>query len=156
MVGRSPPAPVALHAACPALPVRRLGNPVEQNVAGRIPRREVDAAVSGEPGDLEIDIADPLLPGEDPEVIDLALVFVKGDRGKIADSVHGKPVVRSLTCDLRDLELTARCTKNGRQPRRRIDNSGDIAKPLWLLGPVVDGIEGGRGVLDPFLSSKVC
>jgi hypothetical protein len=45
-----------LHAACPALPVRGLGDAVEQKVARGIPRREVDAAVTGEPGDLKIDV----------------------------------------------------------------------------------------------------
>src|SRR6516164_2895880 len=153
--GGRPPAPIALHAACPALPVRGLGDAVEQEIARGIPRREVGTAVSGEPGDLEIDIADVLLPGEDAEIVDLALVLVQGDRGKIGDAVYGEPEARSLARDLRDLELTARCTKNGSQSRRRIENPGHITKPLWLLGPVVDSIEGGSRVLDTLLVSQV-
>ena len=31
----------------------------------------------GESGDLEIDIADPLLPGEDPEIIDLVFLTTR-------------------------------------------------------------------------------
>src|SRR5205823_4884038 len=70
VLGGDPPAAVALHAARPALPVGGLGNAVEQQLTDRITRREVDVAVSGVSGDLEIEIADVLLPGEDPEIVD--------------------------------------------------------------------------------------
>jgi hypothetical protein len=56
---------------------------------------------------------------------------------------------------LRDLVLAARGTENGGQPRRRIDNAGDIGKPFWLNGVVVDRVEGWGGVLDPFVVPQV-
>jgi len=135
VLGRNPPAAIALHAARPALPVGGLGNAVEQQVTDRVTRREVDVAIPGESGDLEIEIADVLLPGEDPEMVDLALVFVERRRGKIADAADGKPKAGGLAGDLRDLKLTARNAEDGGQSRRRVDDAGDVAKPrvCWVL-----------------------
>src|SRR6266446_4142243 len=104
---------------------------------------------SGETRDLEIEIADVLLPGEDPEMVDLALVFVERRRGKVADAVDGKPEARGLARYLRDLKLTARDTEHGGQSRRRVDDAGDVGKAACLLGVVVDRVEGGRWVFDP-------
>src|SRR6266481_8876945 len=120
MLGRYPPAAVALHAARPALPVGGLGDAVEKQVTDRITRREVDVAVPGVSGDLEIEIADPLLPGEDPEIVDLALVLVERRRGKVADAVDRQRQGRGLAGDLRDLERAARGTEDGGQSGGRI------------------------------------
>src|SRR5271169_6348316 len=104
--GRAPAA-VALHTARPVLAVGGLGDTVEQKVTGRVARKEVQVAVPAEPGDLEIDIPDPLLIGEDPEIVDLPLVFIDRGRGEVGDTVHRKPQARGLAGDLRDLILTA-------------------------------------------------
>ena len=149
VLGGNPPAAVALHAARPTLAVGGLGDAVEQQVAGRIARREVDIAVAGISGDLEVEVADPLLPGKDAEIVDLALVLVERRGGEVADAVDGEPQGRALAADLRDLELAARGPKNGGQSRGRIDDPRNVGKPFGLLEIVVDGIAGRRRVLDP-------
>jgi hypothetical protein len=58
-----------LHAACPALSVRGLSDAVEQKVARGVSGGELGAAVSGEPGDLEIDLADVFLPVRIPKLL---------------------------------------------------------------------------------------
>jgi hypothetical protein len=79
VLGNNAPSAVALDAAGPVLAVGGLGDAIEEKVAGGIPGGEVDTAVPTEPGNLEIDIFEPFLPGEDAEIIDLALIFI--DRG---------------------------------------------------------------------------
>src|SRR4029077_10150684 len=123
VLGINAPGAVALYAARPALAVSGLGDAVEQEVTDRIARREIDVAVAGVSGDLEIEVADPLLPGEDPEIVDLALVFVERRRGKVADAVDGQPQGRGLAADLWDLERAARGAENGGQSRGRIDDA---------------------------------
>src|SRR5207248_9653615 len=101
--------------------------------------------------ELEINIvADLFLPREDAKIIDLTLSLFKKVRLEVADAVDGEPEARGLASDLRDLKIAARRTEHGGQPRRRIDDTGNIGKPFWLLGVVVDRIEGGGRVLDPF------
>ena len=93
--------------------------------------------------------------GENLKIVDLPLVLVDRGRGEVGDTVHGKPQARSLTRGLRDLELAARRAENGGQPGGRIDNSGDIGKPLRLLSEVVDRVGGGSRVLDSLLILQV-
>ena len=93
--------------------------------------------------------------GEDREIVDLPLVLIDRGRGEIADAVYRKPQAGGLAGDLRDLKLAARRAENGGQPGGRIDNSGDIGKPLRLLSEVVDRVGGGSRVLDSLLILQV-
>ena len=155
MLGSGPPGAIALHAARRVLAGGALGDAIEQQIAGRIARREIKAAVSGEPGDLKIDVFDPLLPGEDAVVGDLRLGLINGARGDRRNAVYRKAQAWNLVRELRDLILAARGPKNGSQTRRGIDDVRDVGKPFGLIGIVMDRMEGGCRVLDPLGSAQV-
>ena len=90
------------------------------------------------------------LQGDDPEMGDLALVFVEIEAElKSLMPLTVSPRLGVWPAMLRDLELAARGAEDGGQPRRRVDDAGDIGKPARLGGDVVDRVEGRGRVLDP-------
>src|SRR5205823_1753899 len=115
----------------------------------RVSGREIGAAVAVEGRDLEINRSGALLQGDDREIVDLALGLVEIGRGEIADTVDSEPETRCQVRDVGDLELGARCAKDGAQSCIRVDYAGDIGEDARLVAEIVNRVFAARRVLDP-------
>src|SRR3984893_154238 len=108
MLGRNPPAAVALRAGGDTAAIGGLPDAGKEDGAGRGAGRKIHAAKPVECRDLKIDRPGTLLQCDNGEVIVLKLVLVESRRREIGGAVDGKPETRCEVGDVRNLELAAR------------------------------------------------
>ena len=121
-------------------------DPVEDKVADRI-RFEMQGAVAGEIGDLQIGILELLLQSDHAVEALLELTLIERRGIKIGEPEDGKKL-RRLSRIVGDLIFLDGVAGDRGQPRRVVEQGRDIAECSSLVAVIVDGIGLRRRVLE--------
>ena len=148
MLGRNPPAAVALQPAGDVAAERTLGDAGEENWSERVPGGEIYGAVTIKGGEPKIDRTGALLQGDDLVAGDLTLTLTEGSGREVRGAVDRKSEPRCQAGDIGDLELAPGSAENSGQARIRVDNAGNIGEAAALVGAVVDRVVAAARVLD--------
>ena len=126
---------VALQAVGEAAAVDVRSNAVEHKIADRV-GDEVQRAVAGEGGELEVQPVDGFLQRQHAEGILLGLVLIEHRRVEIADAEGREP--RRLARIVRDLESARGVAEDRAHARLRIEHRRGVAEKVALIGAIVD------------------
>src|SRR6202158_4668260 len=146
------PGGIFLDAIDKALTLDIRSHPVDNEVADRV-RHEVQLAVAVKRGELEVDVIDRFLVGDDVELVELILMFV--ERCGI-ETRHAKGrVVTRLPRIVGNLKRTVRYTAHECQAAGRIDHRRKVEKSFFLRRAVVDCFICRRWIFDPQIAPEV-